>query len=157
MRTDLTTGSRVLDPAPQFLYRGEAEWFPSTEPTIVRLRRRSDLPVSEIEDLIRALASRIVRRLAPINPDLARRYPTGSHRSRDVLVHALMQHYGLPMELIDFTSDLNVAAMFASGGRSRGRGCIGVLDMDLAKDLVCIVRFPRAEGAERLASISSAP
>jgi hypothetical protein len=67
----------------------------------------------------------------------------------EVGAHALLQHYSLPTELVDFTSNLDVAATFANDGRRDGEGCIGVLDLNIAIRQLTIFNLTVLQLAER--------
>jgi hypothetical protein len=59
-----------------------------------------------------------------------------------------LQHYGLPTEILDFTSDLEIALFFAAGNSQKEvghRGAIGVLDVNLASQ--CGTLFKLAQFA----------
>lgn len=68
---------------------------------------------------------------------------------------AVAQHYGLPTNLIDFTSDINVAAFFATHGQNQREGeraCLICID---SKTYVKNINFhAMAQGTQKVAAIS---
>jgi FRG domain len=103
--------------APRYLYRGESRCFDSTCSSIDRVRAGSDSDIAaEIEEIV----------------EWVKAFTAHELELEEVGAHALLQHYGLPTELIDFTSDLGVAATFANDGLRDGEGCIGILDFSVA-------------------------
>jgi hypothetical protein len=87
---------------PAFVFRGECGRFPATMPSIARatgLSRADWLTLAKISDWA---AERL-------------------HEERGVTwpqASALLQHYGMPSRIVDFTGDLGLAFSFAGGGCS---------------------------------------
>jgi hypothetical protein len=118
--------------APRYLYRGESNAWPSTQSSIERLRTRCSL-AGEIEDIVGQVKTFTAHELGLV----------------DIGANAFLQHYGLPTEFIDFTCDLKTAATFASEGQAGQEGCIGILDVTIARDRVAIFDLRNLDWAER--------
>jgi hypothetical protein len=88
---------------PAFVFRGECGRFPTTMPSIARvtgLSRADRLTLAKISDWA-------AERLHEEREDLT--WPQAS---------ALLQHYGMPSRIVDFTGDLALAFSFAGRGDS---------------------------------------
>ena len=138
-RGGLTVPQRV----PPYLFRGECGDFATTvaaihRPQTYRLRNGELLAPSDRERLLE-LITQTVRRFAEDDYALEDRYAIG-----------LMQHYGLPTCVVDFTAHLGYAFSFAAAGRS-DLGRVGVLPLRrLPKDrVVDLTDHPWAERPRR--------
>jgi hypothetical protein len=131
---EVSTGEATPCQAPRYLYRGEGRCFDSTRSSIDRLRAGPD---SDIAAEIEELAGWVMA------------FTAHDLELEEVGAHALLQHYGLPTELFDFTSNLGVAATFASEGPRDGEGYIGVLDLTVAIRQATIFNLTVLELAER--------
>jgi len=121
---DKATSARKRDRIPKYLYRGERFRYPDTLPGVERLRRDEALSEevkAEIERTVLACNDYFVERLGGSYKSMGMKYQNIGFNTVGFL-----QHYGFPTEYIDFTSDMTVAAFFAS------KGCIG------SKGLICV-------------------
>lgn len=131
---DVSSVESIQCRAPRYLYRGESECFASTRSSIDRVRAGCDSDIAaEIEEIVGSVM----------------RFTADHLELEEVGAQALLQHYGLPTELIDFTSDLGVAATFASDGPRDGEGYIGVLDLSVAKQQFTVFNLTVLHLAER--------
>ena len=112
------SGLRINPEAPRFLFRGECGDFQNTKSVIYRpstyaLRKNG-------------------RRLSPpdvdLIPALARRFTEADYSVEEHHSIGLLQHYGLPTSIVDFTIDLDTAFAFATAGNST-IGRIAVMPM----------------------------
>lgn len=101
--TDPKTGERHSVEAPAWLFRGESAQYPDTYSSMHRfsLSKMTSEAKEEVEAVSRRLDS--VLRVYGLEP---------------MYSAALLQHYGLPTELIDLTSSLDTAAAFAAHGNT---------------------------------------
>lgn len=116
----LKTDSGLLVPheAPAYLFRGECGRFPATEPAEFRVETymdKDDRPLAPTDrDTLRRLIHGLVERF------MSKDY---SLKPQDAV--GLLQHYGLPTCMLDFTAELGYAATFATSGHSTvGRICV---------------------------------
>jgi hypothetical protein len=111
---------------PRYLFRGESAFFENTWTSLWRMMNNSDFEQSERGMILSAMRS-VKDRLC------------GSSGTKRIMsppfAEGCCQHYGLPTTLVDFTSNLDVAASFAAptGGVWKGLGAIGVLDVQGAQ------------------------
>jgi FRG domain len=112
------SGLAIPHQAPEYLFRGECGQFPTTKAPINRrstyaLRdgtRLTDTDLKTLEELIPLLVKRFTEA----------DYSLGEH---DAI--GLLQHYGLPTWIIDFSSSFEHAATFAAtGDETSGRICV---------------------------------
>src|SRR5438067_1366493 len=85
---------------PRYLFRGEPSLYPTTTSSLHRLIHSEAFPdatTSEIRQIVAYVESLLIK-LTNL-PSL--------------LIRGYCQHYGLPTEFIDFTRDLETAALFA--------------------------------------------
>ncbi len=115
---NLDTGEMYEANAPAFLYRGEPVIYDTTKSSIMRLQQEpglSERAKETIQCLTLMVNMRVLQHLRSLFLDKS-----------DSL--AFLQHYGMPTQMIDFTSKLNVAALFATASDARSeQGIIGVL------------------------------
>jgi hypothetical protein len=118
---------------PRYLFRGEPASFESTWTTLWRLVNNPDFEQLEKDRIIDAMCF-VRERL---------RGPVTERRMSKLFAEGCCQHYGLPTGLIDFTSNLDVAASFAvlSKNASKQAGAIGVLDVQGARCGAEEIRF----------------
>jgi hypothetical protein len=123
------SGLIVPHKAPAYLFRGECGSFLTTTAAIHRSgtyclrdgRRLPNADLDVLQDLI---------------PSLARRFTGEDYGLDEHAAIGLIQHYGLPTWIIDFTYHLNCAVAFASVGIGPvGRICV-----------LPTSSFPRAQG-----------
>lgn len=121
---------------PGFLFRGECGLYAATTASLARAR----------DDLSKA----DVLKLAEISDWIA----AGLHEEREDLswpeAFALLQHYGMPSRIVDFTSDIGLAFAFAGHGKC-AVGRLAVLPY-LPSQVGPILKFsahPWAERAQR--------
>jgi hypothetical protein len=88
---------------PAFIFRGECGRFPTTTPSIARVRGLSKADVLTLA----AIGDWVAARLHEEREDLT--WPQAC---------ALLQHYGMPSRIVDFTGDLGRAFDFAGNGDS---------------------------------------
>jgi hypothetical protein len=123
---------------PAFVFRGECGEFPTTKPSIAR-----------IQDLSRADKFR----LAEISDWVALQL----HREREELSLAqasvLLQHYGMPSCIVDFTGDLGKAIAFAGAKNSEiGRLAVVPYVHSETGPMFNFLDHPWAERAQRQAA-----
>jgi hypothetical protein len=146
------TGSGLLisDEVPQYLFRGECGAFETTKAGIFRpevLRLEERIPLSSPD----------LQMINELVPDLARRFTKDDYSLDEHQSIGLLQHYGLPTWLIDFTGHLGYAFAFAAAGESPV-GRVAVMPSRLAnaaRRLVDLRENPWAERARRQAAFGS--
>jgi len=147
------TGSGLVVPreVPRYLFRGENGRFDTTLSSMHRsetfaLRDGRRLPVSDLrtlQRLIPCLAHHFVRN---------KTYSLNEH-----LAYGLLQHYGLPTTVIDFTGDLtNAFAFAASGDDTVGRVAVLIMPKCLER-VIDFTDHPWAERAQRQAAFGLVP
>jgi hypothetical protein len=117
----LETGSGLLiqDEVPQYLFRGECGDFETTKasthrPGTYTLRDGAQLSALDLQTL-----QVLIR-------DLARRFTKEDYSLDKRQAIGLLQHYGLPTFMVDFTGHLGYAFAFAAAGTS-GVGRVAVV------------------------------
>jgi hypothetical protein len=107
--TTTKTGLAVPNQAPAYLFRGECGPFPTTTSATLR---RSTYAVGNGRQLSKAEQDTL-RALIPI---LARRFADEDYGLDEHQAYGLLQHYGIPTPMIDFTGKLGTAFAFAAAG-----------------------------------------
>lgn len=111
----------IFRTGPRYLFRGERDWYPDTYSSKDRLSRIRGFSEEEVFDFVDC-ASTIVSYLAL---RIFHRIPPQSTPEYQELINELrswVQHYEVPVMSIDVSSDIEVAAFFASYGNTSGRG-----------------------------------
>jgi hypothetical protein len=129
---DVTQSDRPIYPAPSFVFRGESADYSTTHASMVRLRADAVISRDALDDMMR------------VSDFLVERFQTQLSMSRGESL-GFLQHYGVPTELIDVTSDISVAISFASRLRV---GDVGS---------VCIVPTKSLEGRGELHDLRRHP
>jgi FRG domain len=151
---DIDTGEEFRGARfPRWLFRGEARCYETCRPTVWRLqqvRNRRGREISRITEFVYKYTAHHL--VLPYIQDLEH-FTSLEWMAISAAYEALgfCQHYGLPTALMDFTSNLRTAAMFASHTRGRERwGRVGVLDVTQARGHSQIIDL-RAFSATRAA------
>ena len=110
---------------PPYLFRGECGDFPTTTSTA---GRAASYLHSGGKSLTRD-DQNILRRLVPI---IANRFVAADYELDEHAAWGLLQHYGMPTPMIDFTGDLSVAFSFAVG-EVADIGRVAALPLNVAK------------------------
>ncbi len=111
--TDIQSGGQVRMEAPAYLFRGESNNYPTTTSYMHRMKNCKTLP-PEVKNTIEQVSIHVdveLQKLLQLDP--------GSSAG-------FLQHYGMPTEFLDLSSDLDVAAYFASGGATGNTGLLCV-------------------------------
>jgi hypothetical protein len=131
----------VLRPqeVPGFLFRGECGLFAATTASLARAR--DNLSIGD------------VRKLAEVSDWIA----AGLHEEREGLswhyAFALLQHYGMPSRIVDFTGDVGLALAFAGHGKyDVGRLAVLPYVPSPSGPIVELFAHPWAERAQRQAA-----
>jgi hypothetical protein len=150
----LTTnlGLTVLKERLPYLFRGECGEYPTTTGAIPRtstyaLADGRHLSFEDQESLRRMI------------PTLADRFIRDDYSLSEHQAYGLLQHYGMPTPMIDFTGDLGVAFAFAAAGTS-SIGRIAALPMRLAGSQSLVTDLwshPWAERPQRQAAFGVIP
>jgi len=131
-----TPNGAVPHPAPRYLYRGECGLFPATESSQLRIERI--LNGREQESL-----RRVVKALRWV-------FKQNGYDNSEWEAEGLLEHYGVPTGIINFTSSPEVAAAFAASGKSgHGRICVLTRPYRGGAEFVDYTRHPWAERALR--------
>jgi hypothetical protein len=133
------TASGLMYPreVPGYLFRGECGEYPTTTASIARLRERDGLSKADVV------------RLAEISDWIAARLREEREGLSWPDAFALLQHYGMPSRIVDFTGDLGLAFAFAAHGES-STGRLGVVPY--AACVLELFTHPWAERAQRQAA-----
>lgn len=132
------SGLIVPHRAPKYLYRGECGLFETTESSLTRLERSGFLDETERECLRK------------IREALLWRFRREDYGNTEWNAKGLLQHYGIPTEILDFSSSLEVAAAFAISKMStRGRICIVTKPIGVEAATIEYTNHPWAERALR--------
>ena len=110
---------------PPYLFRGEGGDFPTTTSTAGRA-------TSYLHSGGKSLSLQdqdLLRKLVPI---IANRFVAADYELDEHAAWGLLQHYGIPTPMIDFTGKLSVAFAFAAGARSN-IGRVAAMPVALAK------------------------
>ena len=97
-----------------YLYRGEPECYSQVSSGLYRQYSESDTDYFDIEVIQSEILEELKRFIKPQGDD-------------DEVLDQL-QHYGHPTNLIDFTTDWNIALFFASDGQVEEDGRVILLD-----------------------------
>src|SRR4051794_41105747 len=139
----LNTSSGLMIPhdAPRYLFRGECGEFETTTPAFRR-------PGTYCLKNGRPLSAQDLHTLRALIPHLARRFSDSDYSLDGHSAIGLLQHYGLPTWLIDFTAHLGYAFAFAVAGSSP-IGRIAVLPLRAFTDTGGVVNLMEHPWAER--------
>jgi hypothetical protein len=114
-------GDRWEQALPRYLFRGEASNYPNTLTSLRRMEDSSALSASD-KRIIRDLTHFVEQGLGRLS---------GERWMSQPFAEGVCQHYGLPTDIIDFTTRLDVAGFFAAGAvAGRAEGAICVLDLE---------------------------
>lgn len=119
-----------------YAYRGESRSYPTTTSSMQRLLGEGSLPYA-----VRKEIERVVMTADAELQKFMRLHP--------MLSAGFLQHYGAPTELIDITTDLQVAGYFASGGSIGDSGWMCVIPMAEASRRAIVIDLTRHPAAER--------
>src|SRR5215213_1914067 len=123
---DIDSGKSGEIQAPAFLYRGESYAFTSTTSSMGRIRQNESLPL-KTRQLLQAITQKADAELQ----DFFNLSP--------MLSAGFLQHYGMPTELLDVSSSLDVAAYFASEGKVNSKGLICILPVQVIAENSMII------------------
>ena len=121
---------------PAYLYRGESRRYTSTTSSMHRMKMNKALP-DNVKDIIEKLTRQVdadLQKFLEITPRLSAGF---------------LQHYGLPTELIDATSSLEVAAYFASDGKVGDEGLMCIFPVDVICKNSTIIDLRKGHMADR--------
>jgi hypothetical protein len=151
VRAESPSGLTVARDVPKYLFRGENGRFDTTVSSIHR---------SEIASLKdgRRISVSDLRTLQRLIPCLAYHFVQNETYSlNEHQAYGLLQHYGLPTTIIDFTGDLTSAFAFAaSAERTVGRVAVLTLPECLER-VIDFTDHPWAERAQRQAAFGVVP
>lgn len=132
----IDTGEWVSKDVPKFLFRGESHAFPTTIPSMDRLLKTKSIPLIT-RNILKSQSERVDNELQKfLSPN-------------SMLSAGFLQHYGMPTGLLDVTSDLDIAAYFASGGEVGESGLFCVLPVDVVAQHSTIIDLTQHPYAER--------
>src|SRR5579864_5317569 len=149
------TPSGVVVPrkVPRHLFRGECGYF---ETTLSSIHRSETVALRDG----RRLSALDLRTLQQLIPGLAYRFVDMEDYSLDEPhAYGLLQHYGLPTTIVDFTGNLSYAFAFAASGKATV-GRVAVLRLPEASEFTRVIDFtghPWAERAQRQAAFGVVP
>lgn len=142
----LPTSSGLVIPAdaPRYLFRGENGQHPETTGAISRLESYS------LKDG-RQLSSADMRYLRQILPAIHGRFKADDYQLDEHHVTGLLQHYGVPTYIIDFTAHLGHALTFAVMGKSDVGRVVAMpsRSFELAEDIIDLRQHAWAERPRR--------
>ena len=135
------SGLAVPVRAPRYLFRGECGEFETTKCGI----RRPDAYV--LKDG-RRLSDRDLAALEFLIPDLACRFTEDDYSLDEHSAIGLLQHYGLPTWMVDFTARLGYAFAFAAAGNATV-GRVAVMSLRAFSETRGVVNLTNHQWAER--------
>lgn len=121
---------------PVFLFRGESSTYPTSIALMQRIKSDIKLPL-ETRKALEAIANKLDAELQSFL------------NLTPMLSAGFLQHYGIPTELLDLTSDLDVAAFFASYNEIGRDGLICVLPTEAISNKSIIIDLTQHPTAER--------
>ncbi|MBN8733946.1 MAG: FRG domain-containing protein [Acidobacteria bacterium] len=120
----------TMQPSPNYLFRGENGPYPTTVSSLRRLNTFQGLSASDRT------------RLQELSANLVWRFCEPDYGMTTDSAIGLLQHYGFPTNVVDFTHSLNVALGFAiAGPHEVGR--------------ICVLPMPRTPRANPLIDLSA--
>lgn len=146
------TGLLVPRDMPPFLFRGECGDFSETTSTV---GRPSTYEYNDGEKLL----PKDQRVLLQLIPALAKRFVEQDYEPDEHAAYGLLQHYGMPTPMIDFTGNLSVAFAFAAAGK-KNIGRVAALPLNIAKSgglVIDLHDHKWAERAQRQAAFAFVP
>lgn len=142
----IVSGNSITATMPRYLYRGESFIYPTTTSRMHRLKTNPKI-APEVKRVIEEVSKSVDTELQ--DPKFMGLPP--------MLSAGFCQHYGVPTELLDVTSELDVAAYFASTGCIGGRGMICVIPAALGAKKAVVIDLrshPLAERPRRQAALA---
>jgi hypothetical protein len=133
---DIESDEMVPLDVPAYLYRGEKGSFPSTTSSMSRMKGDTLLS-KHTREVIENVALKLDSGLQEFM-QFNQMYSSG-----------FLQHYGAPTELLDITSDLKVAAFFASEGRAGDTGLMCTFPVAVISKNSVTIDLREHPGAER--------
>jgi hypothetical protein len=133
---DSDTGEHFKTSVSSYFYRGEEYAFPTTVSSMQRLNDNVKLS-KETKEKFKSVTSKIDMELQEFS-NLTPMYSA-----------AYLQHYGLPTELLDITSSIDIAAYFASCGKIGDVGLMCVLSIKEIYNQSKIIDLTEHPSAER--------
>jgi hypothetical protein len=125
---------------PGYLFRGECGQYPTTTPSVARLRNCQQLSKAEVQ-------------LAEISDWIAAHLCEEREGLNRAQAFALLQHYGMPSWIVDITGNLGLAFAFAAQGDSSvGRLAVVPNVYRQKGQVVDFSAHPWAERAQRQAA-----
>lgn len=135
------SGLVYLREVPGCVFRGECGEYPTTKPSVARLPECHELAKAD------------VMKLAHMSDWIAARLREEREELSWAEACALLQHYGMPSRIVDFTGDLGLAFAFAAHGRhSTGRLAILPYAHGHRARMLELYAHPWAERAQRQAA-----
>jgi len=113
---------------PKYLFRGENDLYSTTKSNYHRLIESSKFDNIQLETLnnyIQNLSIHLIKKYFQL---VDRNDP--KYRPIILEVGGFLQHYGFPIMWLDFTSDINIAAFFASYKNVSRKGRIYVIELN---------------------------
>jgi hypothetical protein len=135
------TGLFIPKDMPPYLFRGECGDFPTTTSTFWR-------PGTYRYSGGESFSPHDRRVLWQLLPALANRFVVQDYELDGHAACGLLQHYGMPTHMIDFTGHLGVAFAFATAGREN-IGRVAVLPFGVAKSRGLVIDLRDHKWAER--------
>lgn len=114
-----------------FMFRGQADATWGLEPSFTRLARTYNLSAEQALE-VEAHALRVFEMEAPLHTPIWKDIPREKLTAR----WALMQHYGAPTRLLDWTRSPYVAAFFAAERELDKPGAVWVAHVQLVRDFL---------------------
>jgi len=138
---DYDSDKKSLVQVPKYLFRGESDHYPSTFSFMQRLKQIPLIPndvVDEVENVTTVIGELLQEQLG--------------EQPGSKLVAGYVQHYGLPTEFLDLTSNLETAFFFSSyPSRFTGieQGVLGVVTVEEIHDRCTIADLTEHKFAKR--------
>lgn len=135
------TGLFIPRNMPPYLFRGECGTFPTTTSTVAR-------PATYMHSGGKSLSPKDQRALMQLIRKLAERFVAKDYELDEHAAYGLLQHYGMPTPMIDFTGEVGVAFAFATVGKG-DVGRVAALRFGVAKNRGLVIDLHDHKWAER--------